>query len=120
MKKFFKSLMAVTLAVVLSNVGGTVAKAEAGNCPPHGKTYEQELSVRTYDKKHYVKKNYYVYDEFGNVIDLSTLTGKTYYEACIITFYEGYVSIRCTKCNTEMSRYYSIKQGEHSICDADY
>lgn len=116
MKKIFKKLTAAVLAVALSNAGITVEKAEAATCPPHGEYYDTVISGRDVGYIHKVKKVVYVLDKYGNLVDLSTLTGVDYYEECTVTFEELYVIVRCKKCNAQIGSYTYTTPKMHSIC----
>ena len=125
-KKFLKSLMAAAVAlVVVTNVGGAVVTAEAatlengtvetGACT-HGSYKDENVGANFYHYDHQAVVNYYVEDEYGNKVNLSDVTGKTYYKTCTVTFYESFVNVRCTKCNKLIGTYSYLSPKMHSVC----
>jgi len=123
MKKIFKSLMAAALAlVVVTNVGGMVAKAEeeVAPCPPHGSYYDEEIGANFYNYEHRVKVEHKIPNDVGGEDYLSDIIGKDYYKICYVSYYEVYVNVRCTKCNEKIgSYYYQPKPEVHSVCVCD-
>ncbi len=116
MKKFFMKLTAVALAVALSKAGITVERAEAATCPPHGSYYDTVMNGRDVGYIHPVKKDVYVIDEYGNMVELSDLTGIDYYVNCTVTFKELYVIVRCTKCHYQVGSYTYTTPEMHNVC----
>ena len=118
-KKLFKKLLALVMALVLSNAVTTVERAEAASCPPHGEYYDEERGAIHNGYQHKVQVDYYVENEFHEDVPLTSITGVKYYEWCTVTFFDVYVSVRCKKCNIEMTHYYyRPDEGEprHSRC----
>lgn len=118
-KKFFKRLLALTLALVLSNAVTTVERAEAATCPPHGEYYDEEKGAVHNGYQHKVQVDYYVYDEFGRKVTLTSVTGEKYYEMCTVTFFDVYVSVKCKNCKVEIGHYYyrpAAGEERHSRC----
>ena len=117
-KKIFKKLLVVALAVALLNIGVTAEKAGAATCPPHGDYYDRVVYGRSTGYQHSAKANYYVEDEYGNKVNLSDVTGKTYYVTCTVTFDELFVDVLCEKCSLKMSSYSYTTTEMHSYCPA--
>lgn len=95
-KKFFKRLLAVVMALVLSNVFTTVERAEAAECP-HGdnETYTTLVYARNLYDKHEVDEITIIYDTDGNVEEVRVERIE-----CTITTVQRYYEKRCIRCNT--------------------
>lgn len=116
MKKFTKGLMMAVVVFALTGTGTTLERAEAAMCPPHGEYYDTVLTGRNVGYMHRVKREIYALDEYGNMINLSELTGDYYYEECIVKFEEFDVIVRCKKCHSEIGSYRYATPEMHSFC----
>ena len=114
-RKFFKRLLALALALVLSNVVSNVERAEAATCPPHEEYYETVMSVRDIGGPHRVQKHFYAYDDQGNLVDITDLL-EPVYVTCIVSMQEEYRIVRCKKCKLEIYSYYYRTPEMHSYC----
>lgn len=115
MKKFFKKLMVVVLAVAVSCVGVRTEEAEAGTCP-HLPEYLDRIVMHVRDTGyiHYVEEDFYVLDEDGAMINLSDLTGQDYYVKCIVKVQEETVLHRCRVCLYHESLFTYTSSVKHS------
>ena len=110
MKKFFKKLMTLALAVVLFSVGDGVEKAEAANCK-HEAYYNYRTYVEGGGYSHQVPLYVYKYDENG--IAHYVQDG---YACCIITNQKEYWEVRCGYCDQTIGSYIYYTPLMHSIC----
>ncbi len=117
MKKFFKKLMVVVLAVAVSSMGARTEKAEAGTgtCP-HEEIYRQEMSGSDIIYTHSVEVDVPVEDKYGVVHSLSELVGHKCYAQCTVSFKEISVAVKCKKCNRIISTYKYLTPEMHSYC----
>jgi len=121
-KKLFKRLLAVVMALVLSNVFTTVERAEAASCPPHREYYEEEVGAVHNGYQHKVRVPCYIKNANGAYVTIGNNTEEKRYVWCTVTFFDVCVSVRCKNCDTEIARYYyRPDEGEekHSICPAE-
>ena len=115
-KKLFKRLLAVVMALVLSNVFTTVERAEAASCPPHGEYYDTLVYARTLTEKHDVKIRVYAEDQYGNKIDITDNLASPVYVTCTISQKQYYYEVRCKRCNAKMGSYDYRDPAVHSYC----
>lgn len=117
MKKFFKKLMVVVLAVAVSCVGVRTEEAEAGigTCP-HKEIYSQDMSGSDIIYTHSVEVYVPVKDKYGVEHSLSELVGHKCYVQCTVSFKEISTAIKCKKCNRIISTYKYLTPVIHSYC----
>ena len=107
MKKFVNKLIAMVSAVVLLSTGVTAEAAEETvACGKHGDYYDTLMAVKDVGYYHNVEIEVYVLDENGFFINLSDLTGETYYVKCTATLQERNILVRCGKCHWKMRDYW--------------
>lgn len=110
-KKLFKRLLAVVMALVLSNVVTTVERAEAASCPPHGEYYDMLVYARTLYDEHTVYWTVTVTDDKGNVRDETIVPVE-----CKIHWQQYYYEVRCKRCNTPIGSYDYCSEKVHDMC----
>lgn len=117
-KKLFKRLLAVVMALVLSNVVTTMERAEAATCPPHGSYYDSVRNVIESEGTHRVKKRVYGVDENGFLIDITDNLLNPEYVICKVKAQYIEVDVKCTKCNTIVGGYnYTTEEHSYSYCN---
>ncbi|MBP3595673.1 MAG: hypothetical protein J6J44_14220 [Lachnospiraceae bacterium] len=114
-KKLFKRLLAVVMALVLSNVVTTVERAEAATCE-HVEHYSQLVYSRLVTEKHDVKIRVYAEDQYGNKIDITDNLASPVYVTCTKSKQQYYYDIRCKRCNEFIMPYNYYGPEKHSYC----
>ena len=112
-KKFFKRLLALVMALVLSNMVTTAGRAEAATCE-HLVHYSTQVYARTLIKTHGIDKVETIFDENGNVESV-----ETEHIECVISQIQRYYEIRCKSCNEYIATYDTISPEKHNYCQQD-
>ena len=117
-KKLFKRLLALVMALVLSNVVTTVERAEAAECPPHGSYYDSISNVIESEGTHQAKKRVFGLDENGNLVDITDSLLNPEYVTCVVNSQYIEIAVKCTKCNATVGGYnYTVEEHSYSYCN---
>ncbi|MBR6642549.1 MAG: hypothetical protein IKL28_02675 [Lachnospiraceae bacterium] len=109
-KKFFKRLLALVMALVLSNVVTTAGRAEAATCE-HLVHYSTQVYARNLYSTHMIEISTTVYNTDGSVKD-----EKVEEIVCTVSQVQRYYENRCKSCNAYINTYDTISQEKHSYC----
>lgn len=119
-KIIFKKMMVMIVAVTLITLGASVKAVEAAEvkkCGLHEEYYNAVINGRNVGYLHYVEREVYVQDEDGSYVNLSELTGETYWITCTVSFEDLCVAVRCKKCHYQVGTYWYTTKERHSYCE---
>lgn len=115
-KRHLREVVAIALSIAFLCSSATINYVEASVCPPHPAYENYEVSGQDISYVHRVETDYYVYDDNGNLISLSSITGETYYTYCTVHYQIIAVLVRCVVCKTTFNTYTYETPRIHSYC----